>query len=410
MKTKHILQAVTKCLVLVCSSIPHCEDILFSMVPVTMEEAPGHSSTLLEFLCTTLVHTMGYGVYRPGCWGPLLPKESSGDVSEASFPVFMPVQIPSQRDHLSKGPHACQLVAAAALVALALQPDKHPLPCGGSAQFRGPFRQLLVDMGLMQHLLDLEREPWHSPRHLKLAQNVTAAGLLSLSAPGTALPRNHLQLTARYLASRAAAEDVCVEECQLLSGCLWLLLRNQHNLAYLVDTSPVLQTVAELLRGCVRFVMQAEAPPDASVPWNVGAAADLLGEQLPSVEKGMELLVLVLWRVLEVAAARRRVPDIDLESSCFARTNTAWWQLRMDFRYLLVSIFICHPPPPPSLLEGLCACFAPTFQHGTLREMWRTFVHLHCEACKPSESPTPNKFCLFPALMQADSRTVKQLL
>jgi hypothetical protein len=250
----------------------------------------------------------------------------------SSLPIQLPQQIRGPREHLSSGTHACQLAAAAALVTLALQPDKHPLPGGSAAQYRGPFRQVLADMGLVQHLLDLEKEPWTAPEDLKIARNLAATGLLALAAPGTPLPRNQLQLISRHIAARAAAQELCVEEYQMLSGCLWLLLRSEDNLAYLLDTAPVLQTAADLLRGGVRGIMHAAPPPEASgVAWDAQLAA-LLGGGMPSVGKGMELLVLALWKLLEAAALRRKVPGVNLDSSCFVRTNTAWWQLRMDFR------------------------------------------------------------------------------
>ena len=232
------------------------------------------------------------------------------------------------RQHLARGPHACQLAAASALVALTLQPDKHAAPGGAAPQYRGPFRELLLNVGLADHLLALQAEPWQSAGRFQAVRALAAAGLMALAAPGTELPRCHLQAIARHAAARAAARDAAIEEYVHLVATLWLLSRNAANLEYLQRTAALLHTTTELLRTGVGAIMHGG--PLAQAAQGGSTATWTCGDGRASVATGIEYAVLVCWKLLQDAVQRRQVPGVPTGGSCYARTPTAWWQLRMD--------------------------------------------------------------------------------
>lgn len=129
---------------------------------------------------------MGAGIYAPGSWPPLLPSSTAGNKAPLPFPTR------ASYTHVATVPHLCQITAAGALVAMAAQPDRYGLPDVAETLYRGPFRGLLLDAGLLPNLLELSQLPW-STEGEPAARSIAAAGLLTLTSTGSELPRPHLK-------------------------------------------------------------------------------------------------------------------------------------------------------------------------------------------------------------------------
>ena len=365
------LAAASASLALMCAS-DHADALLLNMAPLPLAslgedfvvplgcDAQDGSTTLLALVCRTLTHVMGAGVYAVGCWHALLP--SAVDPRDPYKPVPLPqpaVERPPA--HVTDAPHACQRKAAAALVALALQRDQHALPDSSEAEYRGPFRETLLEMGLLPHLLVLADATWPDAGARASMRGIATAGLMALVATGRELPRCHLQELVAYSAKRVQAGDVRAAEYQMLSATLWLATRNPMNCVYLHARTALVSIAAELAKlGVAHLLCRGttgdpvtleEAATTQPRPETLAASkfAWLLGTGAASFAKGLETAVLLLWTLLQ-RGAHSEAGASD-SASVYGRTNTAWWELPVRCRYVLA--LDQHIPP---------VCFARCIQ------------------------------------------------
>jgi hypothetical protein len=361
----------------VCASRMHAERLLFSLEPVSVEqvsphfgvpldgEAPEGSTTMAALVVRTLVHVMGAGAYPLRCWQALLP--SAVDPDQPDWPVPLPQQAATSRGaHVAGGPHLCQAAAAAALVALALLPDQHSAASDSDAQYRGPLREMLLELGVIPYLLDLAHAGWTERGSLASVRSTVATGLMAVVAPGAELPRNQLQDMVAYAAERSQAGDLQPDEYQQLAAALWFALRNANNGAYLNGRTELLSVASELARVGVAHVLcyKTIGQPGSGVrsAWCALEIQSLIGAMEGTVAKGLELLVLVLWVLLQRTSLASS-GGIGKGASCYGRSNTTWWQLPLASRceslgravcYVLNAVLLCCN-------EGRCAV---TGRHG----------------------------------------------
>ena len=349
------LAAASASLALVCGS-NHAEALLLNMAPLPLAslgddfavplgcDTQDGSTTLLALVCRTLTHVMGAGVYAVGCWDALLP--SAIDPRDPHRPVPLP-QPPVERPpvHVTDAPHACQRNAAAALVALALHRDQHALPDSSEAEYRGPFRETLLEMGLLPHLLALADASWPDASARESMRGIATAGFMALVATGRELPRCHLQELVAYSAKRVQAGDVRAAEFQMMSATLWLATRNPVNCAYLHTRTAAESVAAELAKLGVAHLLCHRTPGDpvaleevATSQPRVEALASshfawLLGMGGASFAKGLDTAVLLLWTLLQRGA--HSAASASDSASVYGRTNTVWWELPVRRRCVL---------------------------------------------------------------------------
>jgi hypothetical protein len=303
---------------------------------------------MLALICRTLAHIMGSGAYPPHCWQLFLPSNADPENRHKSLPL--PQQSPNTCPaHLCSGTHSCQVTAASALVALALLPDQYKLPDHRQVKYRGPFREILMEMGLLPYLLTLARAPWPSHCERAAARGIASAGFMALAATGLEQPRPHLKDLVEHASERTQAGDMLHDEFQMLVATLWLATRNHCNREYLQATTALVSVVAELLKWgvahllCFGTTSAACTPSRGSAHSSESAAAVLaasidsqfdwlLGVGKASITKGLEMVVLLLWTLLDNAACRHKLP-VAPDASCYGWTNSTWWQLPMNLRW-----------------------------------------------------------------------------
>eukprot|EP00892_Ulva_mutabilis_P004851 jgi/Ulvmu1/2738/UM014_0195.1 len=306
----YALTMSVKCVAVILTRQDHAEAVLFDMRVLALPEYARFKDgpvSILEYVISGLLRAMGRA--------PIIPSGPGNDQTYieqlgkvASAQALCPPE-------LGTGNH-CQLLAAMALSQLAAMPDKHDLPSIAKTRNRGPFRELLHNVGLLQHLVWLHMLKWEDRMRADVSA-VVAYGTMILCSPGQQLPLPMLQAIIACL--KAQVDDINCQPQVLQQFCfaIWTLCQHSAN-------TYVLLAHAEGIDAGVRVVKRLFVHLDG-----LGTDVPQISGGLEGTARAIEAAVLLLWRLLEQLTSTQRGASAS-RGSYFISSPTTWWEFPVN--------------------------------------------------------------------------------
>lgn len=300
------MQISLNCIAVLLSRQDDAEAVLFDMrvIPVPEYAMYSGSVSMLEYVVSGLLRAMGRT--------PVLYSQS--------MHTYYPEEVGKPPDekvlakHLEHGKGSgCQLVAAIALSQLAALPDMQGLPNHNGVLNRGPFREILHRVGLLQHLLWLFTLQWDGRMRDKVNATVSY-GMMVLVSPGQKLPLCVLRSIVSCFSTQMDQTLNHPKNLQLLCFSMWTLCQNSANANKLLAK-------AKGLDCAIRAVHQLFIIIDS---WETKGSP--FPNTVKEIAEGIEAAVLLLWCLLSRLIGKQHCASTS-SSSYFVASPATWWEL-----------------------------------------------------------------------------------
>lgn len=316
------MQLCLKCVLLVLSSQHQAEPVLLDMRRfVATDQEFSSSGSILQYVVKGLVQAMR----QPAAQCAACPQTASSSSSPVASDRSNAPEHENPKQQIPEAGHETQLLAATALVQLAAFSDQHHLPNQNYERNRGPFREIMQNIGLQAHLLWMSQLNWEGPSQASL-DAIVSYGTMILSSSGQELPVELLTGVLEYTTTKLTCEHCSPKTLQLLCFALWTMCQNSHNLKKLRFGNDLTNNSTHCgLDCCIQvlhhlFVLFSE--------WE--AKGQLDATKVKEAAKTVEAAVLLLWRLLE-DFMRDLQPACDSNcKSLFISSPTTWWELRFN--------------------------------------------------------------------------------